>query len=110
VMSRLHLKPKIITENRKKPDFLFPSGRAYHDYAFPTVKLHMLASKTCCKDRWRQVLNEANRIKTKHLFTLQQGVSGPQLQEMRDNNVELIVPAPYMTSFPKEWRGFIVDP
>jgi type II restriction enzyme len=96
---------QVITENRKKPDFLFPSGRAYHDNIFPTAKLHMLASKTCCKDRWRQLLNEANRITTKHLFTLQQGVSGPQLQEMRDNNVLLVVPAPYLTSFPKEWRG-----
>jgi len=96
---------QVITENRKKPDFLFPSGRAYHDHAFPSIKLHMLASKTCCKDRWRQVLNEANRIKTKHLFTLQQGVSVHQLQEMQDNNVQLVVPAPYMTSFPKERRG-----
>lgn len=99
---------QVITENRKKPDFLFPSGRAYHDDAFPTVKLHMLASKTCCKDRWRQMLNEANRITTKHLFTLQQGVSGHQLQEMRDNNVELVVPAPYLTSFPKEWRDSLL--
>lgn len=99
---------QVITENRKKPDFLFPSGKAYRNHSFPTMKLHMLASKTCCKDRWRQMLNEADRITIKHLFTLQQGVSGHQLQEMKDNNVALVVPAPHLTSFPKEWRASLL--
>jgi len=93
-----------VTENYKRPDFLFPSGQAYHDPRFPAVRLHMLASKTCCKDRWRQVLNEANRIQRKHLFTLQEGVSPNQLQEMQDNNVELVIPAPFRKSFPRNWR------
>ena len=95
---------QVITENRKKPDFIFPSGTAYHANEFPSNGLHMMAAKTCCKDRWRQILNEANRITTKHLFTLQQGVSSNQLQEMKDNNVELVVPEPHLLSFPKEWR------
>ncbi len=105
---KIAFETQAITENRKKPDFLFPSGRAYHDDKFPAIKLHMLASKTCCKDRWRQVLNEANRITPKHLFTLQQGVSGHQLQEMRDNKVQLVVPAPFLTSFPEEWRDSLL--
>lgn len=100
---------QVVTENRKKPDFLFPSKKAYNDTSYPTVKLHMLAAKTCCKDRWRQILNEANRIRPKHLFTLQQGVSAHQLQEMKDNNVELVVPAPLLTSFPKEWRRSLLS-
>jgi len=99
---------QVITENRKKPDFLFPSGKAYHDLDFPSRKLNMMAAKTCCKDRWRQILNEADRISPKHLFTLQQGVSANQLQEMKDNNVELVVPEPYLNSFPKEWRASLV--
>jgi len=77
---------QVITENRKKPDFLFPSGKAYHDPDFPNQELHMMASKTCCKDRWRQILNEADRINPKYLFTLQHGVSANQLQEMKDNS------------------------
>ena len=102
---------QVITENRKKPDFIFPSGKAYHAVEFPSDELHMMAAKTCCKDRWRQILNEANRITTKHLFTLQQGVSSNQLQEMKDNNVELVVPEPHLGSFPKEWRKslFVLD-
>lgn len=101
---KIAFETQVITENRKKPDFLFPSGKAYHDSAFPSLKLHMMAAKTCCKDRWRQILNEADRISPKHLFTLQQGVSANQLQEMKDNNVALVVPEPYLGSFPKEWR------
>lgn len=94
----------VVTENKKKPDFLFPSAKAYHDSSFPSGNLNMLASKTCCKDRWRQIINEANRIKKKYLFTLQQGVSKNQLKEMKDNNIQLVVPQPFLNTFPKEWR------
>ncbi len=106
---RIAFETQVVTENRKKPDFVFPSGKAYHDAEYPSVKLHMLASKTCCKDRWRQVLNEADRITTKHLFTLQQGVSANQLQEMKDNHVDLVVPAPLLTSFPPKWRSSLLS-
>jgi len=105
---KLVFETQVITENRKKPDFLFPSGMAYHDNNFPGEKLHMMAAKTCCKDRWRQIINEANRINTKHLFTLQQGVSNNQLQEMKDHNVSLVVPKPHVTTFPKEWRNTLL--
>jgi hypothetical protein len=49
----------------------------------------MLAAKTTVKDRWRQVLNEANRIETKHLLTLQEGVPEGQFTEMQDAKVNL---------------------
>ncbi len=45
----------------------------------------MLAVKTTCKDRWRQILNEAQRIKPKHLLTLQEGVSHRQFDEMQES-------------------------
>uniref|UniRef100_UPI00202FE96B type II restriction endonuclease n=2 Tax=Enterobacterales TaxID=91347 RepID=UPI00202FE96B len=64
-----------VTEGKKKPDFLFPSGVEYHNPAYPAEKLRMLAVKTTCKDRWRQALSEADRIDKIHLFTLQEGVS-----------------------------------
>jgi len=105
---RLIFETQVVTENKKMPDFLFPSGKAYHDRNFPSDKLHMLASKTCCKDRWRQVISEADRISQKHLFTLQEGVSGNQLQEMKDNNISLVVPELHLTSFPKEWRNSLL--
>lgn len=88
------------TEGNKKPDFIFPSKEAYHNPAFPEEKLTFLGAKTTCKDRWRQVINEAHRCKTKYLFTLQQGVSPNQLNEMHEENVILVVPQPYHKSYP----------
>ena len=56
-----------LTENKNKPDFLFPGQAEYQDPAFPVARLTMLGAKSTCKDRWRQVLQEANRIPAKHL-------------------------------------------
>jgi hypothetical protein len=93
-----------VTEQRKSPDFLFPSGEAYHDPSFPAASLRMLAAKTTCKDRWRQILNEADRIPVKHLLTLQEGVSEAQFREMQQHDVQLVVPAPLLTSYPETVR------
>lgn len=97
-----------ITEDNKRPDFLFPNIESYLDPKFNAKKLITLASKTTCKDRWRQILNEADRIKTKHLFTLQQGISKNQLIEMYKYNVCLVVPKPYLKSFPEEFKNRIL--
>ena len=97
-----------VSENKKKPDFLFPSATEYRDLSFPSERLTMLASKTCCKDRWRQALSEADRIENKHLFTLQEGVSSNQLEEMAAKKLTLVVPEPNLTSFPEDWRKRIL--
>jgi len=88
------------TEGNKCPDFLFPSQAAYCDASFPADKLRMLAVKTTCKDRWRQVLNEADRIPQKHLLTLQEGVSEAQFREMTSAGVQLVVPEQRKRAFP----------
>lgn len=80
------------SESNKRPDFLFPSAEAYQKGTVPEDHLRMLALKTTCKDRWRQILNEADKIRNKHLLTLQQGVSENQFNEMRAANVILVVP------------------
>jgi hypothetical protein len=61
----------------------------------------MLAVKTTCRDRWRKILNEADRIPNKHLLTLQEGVSEAQFAEMRRGGVKLVVPKRLMRSFAK---------
>lgn len=48
------------TENKAKPDFLFPGVSDYHNPAYDPLKLTMLGVKSTCKDRWRQVLAEAD--------------------------------------------------
>lgn len=98
-----------VTEGNKKPDFLFPSQAAYHNATFPTDKLISLAAKTTCKDRWRQVINEADRLRglPKYLCTLQQGISPAQMDEMQAENVILVVPRHYIASYPADRRDRI---
>lgn len=100
----LHYEPQAVTEGNKKPDFLFPSQAAYHDMSFPINRLISLAAKTTCKDRWRQILNEADRLRghAKYLCTLQQGISATQMDEMQQEQVILVVPEPYIRTYPRD--------
>ncbi|HBU23453.1 MAG TPA: restriction endonuclease [Chlorobaculum sp.] len=97
-----------MSELGKQPDFIFPSAKNSHDGAFPSENLRMLAVKTTCKDRWRQVLNEANRIGKKHLLTVQQGISLNQFREMRAHDVQLVVPADIIKLYHKDIRSEIM--
>lgn len=107
--NKIRYTAQAITEGNKKPDFLFPSEEAYHDMTFSVEKLCTLAAKTTCKDRWRQILNEADRLRdeNKYLCTMQQGISAPQMDEMRDEKVILVVPKEYHTYYPRDRRDWI---
>lgn len=80
------------TEGNSKPDFIFPGIQEYHDTSFSVKKLSMLGVKTTCKDRWRQILTEAQKISIKHLATLEPGISTNQTDEMATQNVRLVLP------------------
>lgn len=107
--NKIRYAAQAVTEKNKKPDFLFPSKEAYHDMTFPISRLCMLAAKTTCKDRWRQILNEADRFRdeNKYLCTMQQGISAAQMDEMQAEKVILVVPKPYITAYPKDRRDRI---
>lgn len=107
--NELVFEEQTITEDNKKPDFLFPNGECYHNMQFPADDLIVLGAKTTCKDRWRQVLTEADRVDVKYLFTLQQGISKNQLKEMHDSRLTLVVPHKYIASFPQEYQSEISD-
>ena len=81
-----------ITETRNRPDFLFPSAQAYLNNQFPSTRLTMLGVKSTCKDRWRQVLSEADRIPRKHLLTLEPSISENQTNEMKGKLLQLVLP------------------
>ncbi len=68
----------------------------------------MLGAKTTCKDRWRQVLAEANKIKRKHLITLQPAISEDQTTEMKDKNLQLIVPQSLHPTFTKNQQKWLI--
>ena len=101
-----HFAYQIVTPRGRRPDFVFPSEAAYVDPGFPSERLRMLAVKTTCRDRWRQVLNEADRrIPRTHLLTVQEGVSVAQYKEMAQSGVKLVVPTPLKSRFPSSIRA-----
>lgn len=98
-----------ITENRSKPDFIFPGIKHYHNPDFPSSRLTMLGVKSTCKDRWRQVLAEANRIQGKHLFTLEPGISENQTDEMKANNLQLVLPQRLHVTYNSKQRNWLIN-
>lgn len=97
------------TENRNKPDFLFPGQAEYRSNEFPVGRLTMLGAKSTCKDRWRQVLSEAEKIPHKHLLTLEPGISENQTDEMRAKQLQLILPSPIHESYREKQRQWLMN-
>lgn len=87
-----------------RPDILIPGRSQYLDKSYPTARLFAIGVKTTCKDRWRQVLNEARRVRNKHILTLQQGISQNQIKEMKQASVTLVVPGSLHEKYPKPCR------
>ena len=106
--NKLIFEEQAITENNKRPDFLFPNSNCYHNFEFLSDDLTVLGAKTTCKDRWRQVINEADRVDVKYLCTLQPAISRAQLKEMKDSHIELVVPKSLIGSYPKEYQSEIL--
>jgi hypothetical protein len=98
-----------VTENRASPDFLFPGATEYHDAHFDPIRLTMLGVKSTCKDRWRQVLAEADRIEPKHLLTLEVAISTNQTAEMQTKRVQLVLPRSLHTTFTPAQQGWLMD-
>lgn len=97
------------SEDGKVPDFLFPSADDYRNPQFPVEKLQMLGVKTTCKDRWRQVVEEAHRLPLKFLLTLQEGISVPQFIQIRKAGISLVLPKRLHTSFHQSVRDELVS-
>lgn len=97
------------TENRNKPDFLFPGQAEYRDPKFDASRLTMLGSKSTLKDRWRQVLSEAIRIERKHLLTLEPGISEHQTNEMQTKQLQLVVPRSIQATYRQTQQEWLMD-
>ncbi|MCC8424499.1 type II restriction endonuclease [Mucilaginibacter sp. UR6-11] len=89
------------TERNNKPDFLFPKN-GYTDPSFDIELLTMLGVKTTAKDRWRQVLSEADKIPYKHLITLEPAISRNQTDEMLAKNLQLVIPKSIIPTYQKD--------
>ena len=97
------------TENNSKPDFIFPSIEQYFNPKFNVNNLTMLGVKSSCKDRWRQVLTEANKINAKHLLTLEAAISKNQTEEMQTQSLQLVVPAKIHSSYSSEQQAWLMN-
>lgn len=90
-----------------RPDFIIPGAKEYGDPGFPVDGLMMLGAKSTCKDRWRQVLAEAKRMRTRHLLTLEPAISIPQTTEMQQSSLQLVVPKGLHASYTDTQRGWL---
>lgn len=97
------------TENRNRPDFLFPGASEYADAAFQQDRLTMLGVKFTLKDRWRQVLAEANRIPEKHLLTFEPGISGHQTGQIAASRLQLVIPRALHPTFSPVQQAGLID-
>ena len=95
------------TEQGNRPDFLFPGQTHYADPVFDATRLSMVGAKSTCKDRWRQVAFEADRIAVKHLVTLEPAISEPQTEQMARANVQLVLPASLHRSYSEDQQRWI---
>ena len=69
----------------------------------------MLGVKTTAKDRWRQILAEANKIDLKHLITLEPAISEHQTEEMKEQNVQLVIPQGIMHTYNESQQNDIIN-
>jgi hypothetical protein len=107
-LNNLRFTPQARTEGNNRPDFLFPGEVEYQDETFDAELLTMLGVKSTCKDRWRQVLDEADRIPKKHLCTLEPGISEKQTEAMRGRQLILVIPEKLLLSYTSAQRKDIL--
>jgi len=103
---------QVKTEKGKKPDYIFPGRVEYFDDDFLVENLTMLAAKSSCKDRWSQVLPEAERLSQKHLLTLEPAISESTTSTMSESSLQLVVPTGIQSSYTsaqQEWIWSLVD-
>ena len=69
----------------------------------------MLAAKSSCKERWRQVLAEAEKIPEKHLLTLEPGISESQTGQMSASMMRLVVPRSIQRTYSARQQAWLLS-
>jgi len=64
----------------------------------------MLGAKSTLKERWRQILTEAQRIKSKHLCTLEPGISQDQTEDIASHAIQLVIPESFHETYTERQR------
>lgn len=72
-----------------KPDFVLPSEEFFKNRPMDSV---IFTAKRTLRERWRQVVTEANKGYAFFLATIDTGVSMNQIQNMAEHKVYMVVP------------------
>lgn len=88
---------------------MIPSIEALRAGEFNRRPVIGLAAKSTCKDRWRQVIQEAKQIGTRHLITLQPTIGTKDLEGMTQAKIQLVVPKSRHKSYPKEYQPWLLS-
>jgi hypothetical protein len=78
--------PKLVGSN---PDYVMPSLERYGQYATDCI---ILTCKRTLRERWRQIVTEGSTGTTFFLATIDDKISGSELDIMKSRNVVVVVP------------------
>ncbi|MBK8458750.1 MAG: hypothetical protein IPL47_17830 [Phyllobacteriaceae bacterium] len=70
------------------PDYILPSISWYNRYPSDTI---ILTLKRTLRERWRQIVTESSSG-TFYLATIDEDISGPGLEQMKDRNITVVLP------------------
>lgn len=98
-----------VTERGNKPDFVFPSGEKYAISMAGSPDITVLAAKSTVKERWRQILKEADKVPEKNLCTIDPEISGNQLVQMFEEKVQLVIPLEIQSAYNKGYQAKMIS-
>lgn len=84
--------PQCPTERGETPDFVIPGREQYEDPGFPDARLRMVACKSTVRERWGQIIKEADRIPEKYLLTVDENLSADLVRSMRQSGLRVFLP------------------
>jgi len=97
----LQFETQVQTEPGSKVDFLFPGIVQYLDASFPLDDLVHMNAKTTVRERWMQIRNEAKRLTTRHLGTVDSSLSPPTLTNIKAAGIRVVIPSAILSTYPR---------
>lgn len=91
--NKIPYEPQVKLDGSKIPDFTLSSKEFYYlpDDVRDMDDAMLLSAKTSLRERWDEIFEEGNRVKTRYLLTLDTGVSSALLGVMKEKEVNLVV-------------------
>ena len=84
-----------VTIEGAKPDFVMPSGAHFEEHPLDCI---LLTAKRTLRERWRQVVTEANKTYSYFLATLDDQISESQLTQAQNHKIWVVTTLANKTS------------